>query len=143
MIKNPSYQILESYQDRVSTTEFWDNGIIFIKLEDNKQIELEDSKQQFELLNSKFNGINKHLVLVEPGHYTDLSKEAREFSEKPESNAMTFATAVIIRSLAQRIIINFMINFIKHGSMKMKMFENKEQAVEWLLTLKQTQTSVS
>ena len=138
MINSLSYKILETYRDRVSVTEFWDNDIIYIKLEDNKQIELEDSIQQFELLNSKFDGINKHLVLVDPGRYTDLSKEAREFSEKPESNMMTFATAVIIKSLAQRIMINFMINLIKHGSMKMKMFENKEKAMEWLLSLKQS-----
>lgn len=139
MINAPSYKILESYHDRVSVTEFWDNGIIYIKLEDNKQVELEDSIGQYELLKSKFDGVNKHMVLVDPGRYTDLSKEAREFSARPESNIMTFATAVIIRSLAQRIMINFMINFIKHGSMKMKMFQTQEKAMEWLLSLKQSQ----
>ena len=138
MVNDLSFKILETYHDRVSVTEFWDNGIIYIKLDDNKQIELEDSIRQFELLNSKFDGVNKHLVLVEPGRYTDLSKEAREFSARPESNMMTFATGVIIRSLAQRIMINFMINFIKHGTMKMKMFESKEKAMEWLLSIKQS-----
>ena len=83
------YSVIESYTDSVSEIEFWSNGIVYYKLKDNTTIELEDSKQQFLFLKSRFNGVNKHTVLVEPGFDTGLSKEAREFSSKPESNEMT------------------------------------------------------
>ncbi len=70
---------------------------------------------------------------MDPGKFTSLTKEAREFSQRPESNEMTLATAVVIRSLAQRIVINFMISVMHQQAMKMRMFESEEKAVEWLL----------
>ncbi len=130
------YSIIESYTDRASNIEFWDNDIILIKLKDNIQIEFEDSKKQHLFLKSKFDGINKHIILVEPGNDTSISKEAREFATKPESNEMTMATAVIVKSLAHRIIINFIINFTHQQTMKMKMFDDKQKAIDWLLSFK-------
>ena len=137
MVETLTYTILESHRDRISSIEFWDNGIIYIKLDDNEVIELEDSIKQYEFLLSKFDGKNKHRVLVEPGRYTDISKEAREFSTKTDSNLMTLGSAVIVKTLAHRIVINFIINFTRQTSMKMKMFDNKEKAIEWLMNLKQ------
>ena len=131
------FKVLESHRDRISTIEFWDNGIIFIKLDDNEQVELSDSRSQYEFLKSKFDGKHKHRVLVEPGRFTEISKEAREFSSKTDSNAMTLGTAVIVKTLAHRIIINFIINFTRQDAMKMKMFDSKEKAIDWLLKLKQ------
>ena len=130
------YSILESYTDRAYNVEFWSNDIICIKLKDNIQIELEDSKKQYLFLKSKYDGINKHIILVETGADTSISKEAREFATKPESNEMTQATAVIVKSLAHRIIINFIINITHQQTMKMKMFDDKQKAIDWLLSFK-------
>lgn len=131
-----TYKVLESHRDRISTIEFWDNGIIYIKIDDNTEIQLSDSIAQYNFLKSKFDGVQKHRVLVEAGRYTDISKEAREFSSKADSNLMTLGSAVIVKSLAHRIIINFIINVTRQQAMKMKMFDNKEKAIEWLLNLK-------
>lgn len=136
MILVKKYSIVESHRGRVSTTEFWDNGIIFIKLDDNSEVTLEDSKIHHAFLKSKFDGKNKLRVLTESGRYTSITKEAREFSTLPETNKMTLASAVIIKSLAHRIVINFIISFARQQNMHMRMFENKEKAIEWLLSLK-------
>ena len=136
MLTLTKHKVLKVYKDRISQIEVWDNGIFFIKLEDHIVVELEDSKRQLEYLRAHFDGVNKMRVLVEPGKYTDITKEAREFSSRPESNVMTMASAVIVKSLAHRLIINFIINFTRQQSMKMKMFEDKEKAIEWLLNLK-------
>ncbi|MBA3665957.1 MAG: hypothetical protein H0W61_17400 [Bacteroidetes bacterium] len=136
MITTNEVKILKQIKDRVSTIEMWDNGIMYIKLEDHVTIELEDSVRQFEFLKKFYDGVNKMCVLVESGEYTDITKEAREFSARPESNTMTLGSAVIVKSLAHRIIINFLINFTRQQAMKMRMFDNKEKAIEWLLKLK-------
>ncbi|MBK6985110.1 MAG: hypothetical protein IPH32_10310 [Bacteroidetes bacterium] len=130
------YNVIESVEDRASTIEFWDNEIIFIKLKDNIQVELEDAQKQYLFLKAKYNNINKHIILVETGLDTSISKEAREFASKPESNEMTAATAVIVKSLAHRIIINFIIKLTHQQTMKMKMFDDKQKAINWLLTFK-------
>jgi hypothetical protein len=130
------YNVIESVEDRASTIEFWDNDIIFIKLKDNIQVELEDAQKQYLFLKAKYNNINKHIILVETGLDTSISKEAREFASKPESNEMTAATAVIVKSLAHRIIINFIIKLTHQQTMKMKMFDDKQKAINWLLSFK-------
>lgn len=137
MTLTEKYLIIESYRGRASTTEFWDNGIIFIKLDDNSEVTLSDAREHYAFLKAKFDGIHKLRVLTESGRYTTITKEAREFSTLPETNLMTLASAVIIKSLAHRIVINFIISFTRQQNMKMRMFENKEQAVEWLLSIKQ------
>jgi len=131
-----SYSIIETISDRASIIEFWDNGIIYIILKDDIQIELDDSTKQYLFLKSKYDGVNKHLILVESGLDTTISKEAREFSSKPQSNEMTKATAVIVKSLAHRILINFIIKLTHQQTMKMKLFDDKQKAIDWLLTFK-------
>jgi hypothetical protein len=132
------YNVTERHTDNISTTELWDNSIIYIKLDDNVHIEYDDTKKQFEFLKSKYDGVNKRLVLVEAGRYTSISNEAREFSTRPETNVYTKASAVIVKSLAHRIIINFIINFTRQQNMKMRMFDNKQKAINWLLSLEKT-----
>lgn len=136
MTLTEKYLILESHPGRASVTEYWDNGIIFIKLDDNSEVSLADAKHHHEFLKSKFDGINRMRVLTESGRYTSISKEAREFSTLPDTNKMTLASAVIIKSLAHRIVINFIISFARQQNMHMRMFEKKSKAIDWLLSLK-------
>lgn len=131
-----SYLITETIRLRMATVEFYDNGIINFKLDDNTEVTLSDSKEQFEVLRSRYDGKTKFKILVEPGRYTSISKEAREFSTLPDSNAMTAANAVVVQSLAHRLVINFVITFVQKQSMKMRMFDSKEKAIEWLLSIK-------
>ena len=139
MTLTQKYLIVDSRRDRISSIEIWDNGIVFIRIDDNSEVSLQDSKDQQAFLKAKYDGRNKHFVLVEPGRYTSISKEAREFSTLPESNNMIMAGAVIVKSIAHRIIINFIINFIRQQNMKMRMFDKKEKAIEWLLSFNKKQ----
>ncbi len=47
------YNLVDSADDRTSKVEFWDNGIVFIKLKDNVTIEIEDAQNQYHFLKSK------------------------------------------------------------------------------------------
>jgi hypothetical protein len=128
------FTVLESIRHRVSTIELWSNGITYIKMDDNAEMLLEDSLSQYNELKKRYDGKTKYKLLVEPGRYTTISAEAREFSTQKENNAMTAASAVVIKSLAHRLVINFVINFTQKQTMKMRMFESKDKAIEWLLT---------
>lgn len=139
MTLTQKYLVIDSHRDKVSTIELWDNGIVFIKIDDNAEVSLIDSKKQYEFLKSKYDGKNKLKVLVLPGRYTSISKEAREFSTIPENNEMTIASAIVVRSLAHRIIINFIISINRQQKMKMRMFDNKQKAIDWLLSVEKKQ----
>lgn len=135
MIATKKHTVLESHRYRISTLEVWDNGIIFIKLDDNQEVNLTDAKATYDFLKKKYDGKNKFRVLTEAGRYSSITKEAREFSTIPETNAMTLASAVIVKSLAHRIVINFVISLTRQLNMKMRMFDTKENAIDWLLAL--------
>jgi hypothetical protein len=49
---------------------------------------------------------------------------------------MTKATAVIVKSLAHRILINFIIKLTHQQTMKMRLFDDKQKAIDWLLSFK-------
>ena len=129
-----TYSVLESHIDAISYMDFLDNGIICIKLKPHVNIEIEDIKAQRLFLSQKYNGTNKHLILVETSIHSSITKEAREFAAKAEINSVTKATAIISNSLADRIIINFIIRFSRKQTMQMKMFDNKQKAIDWLLS---------
>jgi hypothetical protein len=133
-----SYKAIESFKNNTVLIEQWDNGIIYFKMDDYSETQLEDSIYQFNYLQSKFDGVHKLKLLSEPGKFATISKEAREFSTRPENNLATLASAVVVSSLAQRILINFIINMTQKQSMNMKIFDNKDKAIEWLLSIKQT-----
>ena len=97
-------------------------------------IEIEDTIAQYEFFKFKADGKIKFLILVESGETTSISKEAREFKSRPENNELAIASAVVVKSLAQRLLINFIIRLQKNK--KTKMFDNKHKAIEWLLSFK-------
>ncbi len=128
------YKVLQAVQMRVARIEVWENNIIYFDLKDNDEVELADAKEHTALLKGIYDGKNKFLVLVNPGQYTSITKEAREFSATPEANEMTIAVAVIIKSLAQRMIMNFISVFTKTQAIEFKSFEDRETALEWLIS---------
>lgn len=129
-------KVLETFRDAVSVIEFWDNGIVFFRINDNAEVQLENSQFHFNTLLSRFDGKNKFRVLVETGEHATLSKEAREYASVPERTVAALGTAVIVKSIAHRLIINFIIKVMpSHANVKMRMFDKKEKAIEWLLAL--------
>ncbi len=136
MQKNMPDKVLESHKLNSSTFEIWDNGIICLRVDDNVTIELKDSIVHDEFLLNRFDGINQHKLLVESGVYSTISKEARDYALLPNKADMVSATAVVAKSLAHRILINFAIKVTQQKTMKMKMFDNRQKAVEWLLSHK-------
>lgn len=127
--------VLESFRNGISLVEFWSNGIVYIGIHDDAELQLEDAKWQFDLLSSRFDGRNGLRVLVEPGPNTSITKEAREFAAVPERGEISTGTAVLVKSLAHRLVINFIIKLAYRKNMKMRMFDNKDKAIEWLLKL--------
>lgn len=131
MNTKPQYKILKTYNQADCTIEFWENGIVFFKLKDEIEITYEMSVANYIVLKENYVPHKKFYVLVESGRDTTISKEAREFSSKPETNAFTKAVAVVTQSMAQRMVINVIITFIRKQT-KMKAFSDRDDAINWL-----------
>ncbi|PCJ84919.1 MAG: hypothetical protein COA57_08350 [Flavobacteriales bacterium] len=115
-----------------TTTFVWirNDGIICVQVKDNAEVELEDSIQTFEVV-KKLAGEGKKPVLVLTGIGGTITPEVREFSSSERASEPTLAEAIVVKSLAHRIIVNFIINFNKPAR-PIKLFNDEKEAVKWL-----------
>lgn len=128
-------KIVDLKTNRIGSIERWDNGIICIKTHENSQTDAVDVKFQFDYIKSLASELRSVKILSEPGLHTTISKEARELTSKPEYNKYTKACAVVVKSVPQRLLINFIISLQHKKEMRMKVFESRERAIEWLLQI--------
>ncbi|MFZ5552827.1 MAG: hypothetical protein ACOZCO_06910 [Bacteroidota bacterium] len=129
--------IIKTVEYPSAIIEFWDNGIVYFRLTDDYEIDVKDSINNSEaMLQNPPVGFKKYLVLVEPGKKTTITKEAREESERSKAHALTQAMAVVSGNLPQRIIVNFIFRFFRKKGMSVKLFSDRDKAIEWLLGFK-------
>jgi hypothetical protein len=69
------------------------------------------------------------LVLTTPDLSITFAAQKESMTKDKYENVI--AQAIVVHSLAQRILGNFMINFIKY-SCPCKLFDKKEEAIRWL-----------
>jgi hypothetical protein len=134
------YTILETHSIEMFTIHILDNGITHVEVAGDTVVDVKHLKAQYEFFKSRYDGKTKFSILVESGYDSTLTKEAREYTSLPETNAMTKATAVVVKSLAERLIINFIINIISRQAMTLRLFDTKENAMNWLLSQKDSST---
>lgn len=136
-----NYSVLETHLLEALIINVWDNGIFHIQVKGDVEVELKHVKEQHEFFKQRFDQKNKFLILIESGYHSALTKEAREFSALPEANIMTAATAVVIKSLAERLITNFIINFTSEQEIQIQPFDCRKNAVKWLILCKEPGTN--
>ena len=73
----------------------------------------------------------KFLSLVLASRNTSITPQAQKTSMQKEKFTHVIAQAIVIHSLAQRILGNFMIKFIKYPC-PATLFTSKEKAINWL-----------
>jgi len=77
----------------------------------------------------------KHFVLFVAPHIGNISKEAREFSARPEANVNATAKAIITPNLGMRLLTNFFIRLNK-PPVPHKAFSDELEAFKWMMDLK-------
>ena len=107
-----------------------ENGIVFFKLKEDAIVDIEEAKEIYNITMALTKG-EKYSSLVDARSTISLSKEAREWSGKPELHNNLIAQAIIVNSLANRIIANFIIKF-NRAKAAMRLFSTEEKALEWL-----------
>ncbi len=108
------------------------DGITELKLNEACTIDLEASQEMETILSAEFNA--EHLLLlIVSGSTTTVTKESRDYSVQNPLKAK--AMAVMAKSLPQKIIMNFIMVAYKKKlpNYPVKMFINREKAMNWLL----------
>jgi len=110
------------------------NGIIEAVCSDNFTYEIEHIKTNLECILSWAKDERK-LMLNTVAPYTSITAEARKYIANSPHLESLIAEAFVIHSLAHRILASFFLKIDK-PKLPTKFFENREDAVNWLLSFK-------
>lgn len=107
-----------------------EDGILELHTNNEHVYSIEDTKENVESF-GRLTGGKKAPVLIIGGSFTSISKETRIFMASEESLKYSAAEAFLLKSLAQKILINFYIRVDK-PLVPTRVFTDKEKAIEWL-----------
>jgi hypothetical protein len=122
--------VLEVVEFEKSVYEFCDNGIVMVSIKDNVHMELEDSVKEYDMLMTKTDYIPLK-VMIKGGTGSSTSKEVRDYANSYEARKIMKAQALVVKSLAQKIMADFISKFYKIP-VNLKIFSDEEKAIEWL-----------
>lgn len=107
-----------------------EKSIISVRIFDDADIELEDAVENLEAIHKIANG-EKYCLLVDARVTVRVSPEARVHSAAANNHKNLIARAIIVNSLANKLVGNFLINYNKPNA-PTKLFSEEQKALDWL-----------
>ena len=119
-----------------SSVKFYiENGIMYSEFKDKLKLNLETGKEMIDLRH-KISDNKKQYWCYDFKNIQSISKEARDYAEK-HGQEYLHATAFIINSHLAKFVLNAFMK-LKKADIPLKTFKTKEDAVNWLLTIKKS-----
>lgn len=125
-------QIVDIKEFTKTTYYFRNDGLVIIRIQPNVELLLEDAIQEQNYLVGEKAIYLPMKVMVVPGEGTTASKEVRDYSNHPDNTKMIKAEAIVVHSVAHKIMANFIKKFYK-TPMPIKIFNDEGKAINWLL----------
>jgi len=115
-----------------STIVLRDDGILELYTDDDHEYTITSTKENVKAFGELTQG-RKVPVLIIGGAFTSVTAEARKFMATEESLLYSKAEAFLVKSLPQKMLINFYVKFNK-PLIPTQTFTVKEKAIDWLKT---------
>ncbi len=123
---------MEVIETKTGTFSMLEKDILFIVMKENAVVDIPESDENYEAPMQLTKG-NRYGVLIDANNYVNLTNEAREHSSNPKFQTHVIAQAVIISSLASRLLANFLIQFHKKNkNAEMRLFNEYDAALKWV-----------
>lgn len=94
------------------------------------EITLEDAEELIRIGTEMTKGLRVGALVDARANFTDTNESRKYFAEQTAAQQFA-AVAVVTKSLAQRLIVNFYIN-VNRPNVPTRMFGDKEEAIKWL-----------
>ena len=134
-----SVEIINSVETRLTKLSLRKDGIIEIRFTvEEYVVEVEDQIAMHEaVMTLTNNGERKYHILVLPGKYGSITKEARERDVFADGKSLgTKSITVVISSLPQRILGTVYFSLMKKKmSIPYKLVSSNEAAIDWIKSL--------
>lgn len=132
MVMNTSATIIKSVSTKIADNLLRDDGIVVVRLREGAEVDVDGLKENFGVTFQMTEG-RKSPVLIDSRTLFTTTLEARTYSAAHAKN-FRVAQAILIDSLAMRIMANFYVNFNKPG-VPTKLFTSFDEAVKWLMSV--------
>jgi hypothetical protein len=109
---------------------YYDGKILVTELFDDLVVETEDALENYRIV-QEFMQEKKYVSLVITAPNISITKEAREDANHPERYHNCVAQAIVVNSLATRLLGNFMVRILK-SHCPQRVFQSRKAAAEWL-----------
>lgn len=123
-------EFVNSVSTKCAQLTLIEEGILRVTLFQKAEIGLEESKAM-QKASAEITRGEKYTALIDARVQVTLSSEAREWGSSVESLKDTIAQAILVESLANKLIGNFIIQFHKPIA-KTRLFSDENLAIEWL-----------
>lgn len=130
-MKEP-FTILHHLDLKTSEVNFRSDGIVNLHIKSNQTLSGEDTKRMVEYI-GEIGNRQKLLLLITTGEFSLADKDAREFGASKAGNEFTLAAAIVVQSLAQKLIGNAYIKINKPIAPN-ALFTDEQKAIDWLKT---------
>jgi hypothetical protein len=127
--------IAQERKEGILTATLLSNGVVEIVF--SSDLTLIDT-EHLEILKDclgKLGGGKRLPLYFSIAPFLNISSEGRKYSASDSAGDYTLANAVLVGNLAQKIAFNFFVTFNK-PPISIKAFSTKEEAFEWLLSIK-------
>lgn len=103
---------------------------LYIQIKDFQELQREDIISMQDWVRGKTTN-SKFVNLIQFGNGSSATREAREFASSPEGNSITIGSALLVRNLAQQLIIDYYIKF-NNPMYPTKVFYKYDKAISWI-----------
>ncbi len=110
------------------------NDIVYVTFKDDCNLDIPLQMRLLDYYREITDGKLMHFMFF-AAENVSLSKEARDNAVKIEDQSMLGATAVVVDTLAYKLIANFYLKFNK-PKRPYRVFSKEEDAIKWLKTIK-------
>lgn len=110
------------------------NDIVYVTFKDDCNLDIPLQMRLLDYYRDITDGKLMHFMFF-AAENVSLSKEARDNAVKIEDQSMLGATAVVVDTLAYKLIANFYLKFNK-PKRPYKVFSKEDEAITWLKTIK-------
>ncbi|MGE0567746.1 MAG: hypothetical protein AB7O73_07330 [Bacteroidia bacterium] len=123
-------RLVDSIEFEHTQLNLYDNDLLIVRNNDNFHYEVKHLEEVLHAMEGI--GLRKKKTLIIMGKYTTISKEAREFRATEIGTIFSSKEAIVISSIAQRILVDFYIK-INKPKVPTKLFVSEYEALKWLL----------
>jgi hypothetical protein len=123
---------METIDCKTATLSLVDDNMLLVTMKEGAEVDLDAATENHEVAIRLTKG-NKYICLVDARKYTTITDEARKYAMRPDMYTHVIAQAVVITSLATRLLANFLMPFTQRNRVvEMRLFNDYDLAYNWL-----------